>query len=126
MLGLPDMGLIAQRYTLDLMGNSQQLQIRFWPPQVARRFSKTIPFPWQGDKWYTMKFSASTQNGKAVLRGKVWPRGEKEPDKWTIEATDDVPNLQGSPGLFGQSSVSEIYIDNVLVTPNANTATAKK
>ena len=125
-LGLPDMGLIAQRYTLDLMGNSQQLQIRFWPPQVARRFSKTIPFPWQGDKWYTMKFSASTQNGKAVLRGKVWPRGEKEPDKWTIEATDDVPNLQGSPGLFGQSSVSEIYIDNVLVTPNANTATAKK
>src|SRR5262249_21634629 len=33
-LGLPDMGLIAQRYTLDLMGNSQQLQIRSWPPQV--------------------------------------------------------------------------------------------
>ncbi len=32
---LPDMGLIAQRYTLDLMGNSQQLQIRSWPPQVA-------------------------------------------------------------------------------------------
>jgi len=27
-LGLPDMGLIAQRYTLDMMGNSQQLQIR--------------------------------------------------------------------------------------------------
>ncbi len=39
-LGLPDMGLIAQRYTLDLMGNSQQLQIRSWPPQVARRFLK--------------------------------------------------------------------------------------
>ena len=121
-LGLPDMGLIAQRYTLDLMGNSQQLQIRSWPPQVARRFSKTISFPWQGDKWYTMKFSASTDKGKAVLRGKVWPRGEKEPDKWTIEAIDDVPNLQGSPGLFGQSSVSEIYIDNVSVTPNEGAA----
>jgi outer membrane protein assembly factor BamB len=121
-LGLPDMGLIAQRYTLDLMGNSQQLQIRSWPPQVARRFSKTISFPWQGDKWYTMKFSASADKGKAVLRGKVWPRGEKEPDKWTIEAIDDVPNLQGSPGLFGQSSVSEIYIDNVSVTPNEGAA----
>jgi outer membrane protein assembly factor BamB len=94
--GLPDMGLIAQRYTLDLMGNSQQLQIRSWPPQVARRFSKTIPFPWQGDKWYTMKFSAGTTGGKAVLKGKVWPRGEKEPDKWTIEAVDDVPNLQAN------------------------------
>jgi outer membrane protein assembly factor BamB len=125
-LGLPDMGLVAQRYTLDMMGNSQQLQIRSWPPQVARRFSKTIPFHWDGDKWYTVKFSASAENGKAVLRGKVWPRGEKEPDKWTIEAVDDVPNLRGSPGLFGQSNISEIYIDNVVVTPNNVTATAKK
>jgi outer membrane protein assembly factor BamB len=117
-LGLPDMGLIAQRYTLDLMGNSQQLQIRSWPAQVATRFSKTIPFHWNGDKWYTMKFSASAKDGKAILKGKVWPRGEAEPDKWTIEAVDDVPNLQGSPGLFGQSTISEIYIDNVSVTPN--------
>src|SRR5262249_25001482 len=60
MLGMPDMRLIAQRYTLDLMGNSQQLQIRSWPPQVARRFSKRIPLRWQGDKWYTMKLSAGT------------------------------------------------------------------
>ncbi len=62
---LPDMGLIAQRYTLDLMGNSQQLQIRSWPPQVQRRFSQTIPFTWKGDTWYTMKFQASTEDGKA-------------------------------------------------------------
>ncbi|HEY2827753.1 MAG TPA: PQQ-binding-like beta-propeller repeat protein [Pirellulales bacterium] len=117
-LGLPDMGLIAQRYTLDMMGNSQQLQIRSWPPQVARRFSKTIPFHWDGEKWYTMKFSAGTQDGKAVLKGKVWPRGEAEPEKWTIEAVDDMPNLQGSPGLFGQSTISEIYIDNVSVVAN--------
>jgi outer membrane protein assembly factor BamB len=115
---LPDMGLIAQRYTLDMMGNSQQLQIRSWPPQVARRFSQTIPFTWKGDTWYTMKFQASTEDGKAHLRGKVWPRGESEPQKWTIEAVDDVPNLQGSPGLFGQSTVAEIYIDNVTVTAN--------
>ncbi|HZZ30335.1 MAG TPA: PQQ-binding-like beta-propeller repeat protein, partial [Pirellulales bacterium] len=117
-MGLPDMGLIAQRYTLDMMGNSQQLQIRSWPPQVARRFSKTIPFHWQGDKWYTMKFSASAKDGKAILKGKVWSRSDPEPDKWTIEAVDDVPNLQGSPGLFGQSTISEIYIDNVSVVSN--------
>ena len=65
-------------------------------------------------------------NGKAVLRGKVWPRGEKEPDKWTIEAVDDVPNLQGSPGLFGQATIAEIYIDNVSVRSNDLTATAQK
>ncbi|MFM7413666.1 MAG: PQQ-binding-like beta-propeller repeat protein, partial [Planctomycetota bacterium] len=44
---MPDIGLVAQRYTLDLMGASQQLQLRSWPPQVATHFSKTIPFPWE-------------------------------------------------------------------------------
>ncbi len=125
-LGMPDMGLVNQRYTLDMMGNHQSLQLRSWPPQVARRFSKTIPFAWQADKWYTMKFSVTAQEGKALLRGKVWPKGEKEPEKWTIEATDDVPNLHGSPGLFGQATVAEIYIDNVSVKSNDVSTTAQK
>ena len=51
-----------------------------------------------------MKFRAETQGDKATLKGKVWPRDEKEPDAWTIEVTDDVPNLVGSPGLFGDTS----------------------
>jgi hypothetical protein len=72
-----------------------------------------------------VKFSASTDGGKATLRGKVWPRGEKEPEAWTIDAVDDVPNLQGSPGLFGQASIAEIYIDNVSVTPNDSTPAEK-
>jgi hypothetical protein len=115
---LPDMGLIAQRYTLDLMGASQQLQIRYWPPQVARQFSKTIPFAWKGDTWYTLKFQASTEGEKVVLRGKVWPRDESEPADWTIEVEDTIPNRQGSPGLFGNATPAEIYIDNISVTPN--------
>ncbi len=119
---LPDMGLIAQRYTIDLMGASQQLQIRSWPPQVETRFSKTIPFAWKGNKWYTIKFRAETKDGKALLRGKVWPRGEKEPEAWTIETTDEVANVQGSPGLFGNATNAEIYIDNLSVTPNEGTA----
>jgi outer membrane protein assembly factor BamB len=112
---MPDMGLIAQRYTLDLMGASQQLQLRSWPPQVATHFSKTIPFPWEAGRWYTMKFEARTKGHDAVLRGKVWPRGEPEPEAWTIEAVHENGNLQGSPGFFGNSKDSEIYIDNVSV-----------
>jgi len=112
---MPDMGLIAQRYTLDLMGAAQQLQVRSWPPQVATYFSKTIPFAWEAGRWYTMKFEARTGGGSATLRGKVWPRGEPEPTAWTIEATHDAGNLQGSPGFFGNSKDSEIYIDNVNV-----------
>jgi hypothetical protein len=112
---MPDMGLIAQRYTLDLMGAAQQLQLRSWPPQVATYFSKTIPFSWEAGRWYTMKLEARTQEKAAILRGKIWPRGEPEPSTWTIEATHAAGNLQGSPGFFGNSKDSEIYIDNVTV-----------
>lgn len=112
---MPDIGLIAQRYTLDMMGASQQLQLRSWPPQVATHFSKTIPFPWEAGRWYTMKFEARTRGNDALLRGKVWPRGEPEPEAWTIEAVHEKGNLQGSPGFFGNSKDSEISIDNVSV-----------
>ncbi len=112
---MPDMGLVAQRYTLDLMGASQQLQLRSWPPQVATYFSKTIPFAWEAGRWYTMRLEARTKDGSAVLRGKVWPRGEKEPEAWTIEGVHAAGNLQGSPGFFGNSKDSEISIDNVSV-----------
>jgi outer membrane protein assembly factor BamB len=112
---MPDMGLIAQRYTLDLMGAAQQLQLRSWPPQVATHFSKTIPFSWEAGRWYTMKVEARTSGQSAILRGKVWPRSAPEPEAWTIEATHAAGNLQGSPGFFGNSKDSEIYIDNVSV-----------
>ncbi|MFM8579049.1 MAG: PQQ-binding-like beta-propeller repeat protein [Planctomycetaceae bacterium] len=112
---MPDMGLIAQRYTLDLMGASQQLQVRSWPPQVATHFSKTIPFTWEPGRWYRMIFEARRRGEDAVLRGKVWPRGEPEPKEWTIEAVHESGNLQGSPGFFGNAKDSEIYIDNVSV-----------
>ncbi|MGI9177332.1 MAG: PQQ-binding-like beta-propeller repeat protein [Pirellulales bacterium] len=112
---MPDIGLVAQRYTLDMMGASQQLQLRSWPPQVATHFSKTIPFAWEAGRWYTMKLEARTKDGTAVLRGKVWPRGEAEPEAWTIEGEHEAGNLRGSPGFFGNSKDSEIYIDNVSV-----------
>ncbi|MBI2824573.1 MAG: PQQ-binding-like beta-propeller repeat protein [Planctomycetia bacterium] len=113
---MPDIGLIAQRYTLDLMGASQQVQIRSWTAMLDR-FSKSVPFAWKPDTWYTMKFQANVVDGKALLRGKVWPRGQSEPKEWTIEAVDETPNLTGSPGLFGNASNAELFYDNILVTP---------
>jgi outer membrane protein assembly factor BamB len=127
--GLPDMGLIAQRYTLVIMGEHQELQIRYWPPQVATQFSKTVPLACKPDVWYTMKFRASTEGDKAVLKGKVWPRDEKEPEAWSIEVEDDRPNLMGSPGLAGDTTnKGAYYLDNIQVYPNADstkTADAK-
>jgi outer membrane protein assembly factor BamB len=114
---LPDVGLINQRYTLDLQG-SQRLQLRSWTARLELRFAKTMDFPWKHNVWYTMKFQSLNQNGKAVLRGKVWPRDEQEPAEWQIEAADETPNTTGSPGLFGNASDAEFFIDNVQVTAN--------
>ena len=121
---MPDMGLIAQRYTLDMMGANQKLQIRTWTSQIATRFSKDVAFPWKPNTWYTMKFKASVVDGgaKALLQGKVWPKGEPEPKAWTIEATDDMPNVTGSPGLFGNATDAEVYYNHISVTPNESAA----
>lgn len=114
---LPDIGLVAQRYTLDMMGASQQLQLRTWTPQL-NRFSVDVPFKWEANKWYTMKFQASADDGKAVLKGKVWVKGETEPEEWSISGTDEIGNVIGSPGLFGNAKDSEIFYDNLTVTGN--------
>jgi outer membrane protein assembly factor BamB len=113
---LPDLGLIGQRYTLALMGQSQQLQIRTWPPQL--RMAVTVPFAWKAETWYTMKFQTAVEGGKAVLRGKAWPRGEEEPADWQLVAEDEPGEHQGSPGVYGDTKVSEAYFDNLTVRAN--------
>ena len=115
---LPDMGIIAQRDTLDQMGSHQQMQIRSWTAQLENRFAKNAHFAWKPDVWYTIKLRASTEGDKARLQGKVWERGSEEPKEWTVEGVDEVGNLVGSPGLFGNAGDAEIFVDNITVTPN--------
>jgi hypothetical protein len=113
---MPDIGISAQRYAFVIRGASQEMQIRTWHPQL--RMAGTVAFEWVPDIWYTMKLKASVEDGKAVLRGKVWARGDKEPKEWMIEAVDETPNLVGSPGLFGDASQAEIFYDNIQVRNN--------
>jgi hypothetical protein len=117
---LPDVGVIGQRYSMVLMGDSQKVEIRTWPAHDYR-MRKSIPYKWKAETWYTMKFECANKEGKVVLRGKVWPRSEKEPAQWTIEVTDPSPhpNETGSPGIFGDAQITEIFYDNILVTKNA-------
>ncbi|MYB02429.1 hypothetical protein F4X90_22540 [Candidatus Poribacteria bacterium] len=109
---LPDMGLIANRYTLDMQGRHQRLQIRSWASDL--RMAKTIDFEWETDVWYTMKMMVEVIEDKALIRGKVWRRGESEPAEWTITAEDPLPNREGSPGIYGYSA-TVIYYDNLKV-----------
>ena len=117
---MPDIGLIAQRYTLDLMGAYQKLQIRSWVPVM--RMAKSVDFSWQPDVWYRMKFRVGVEEidgeQRAILRGKVWPRDQAEPEAWTIEAMDESPNLSGSPGLYGNAKDAELHLDNIRVDAN--------
>ncbi|MGE3808938.1 MAG: PQQ-binding-like beta-propeller repeat protein, partial [Gemmataceae bacterium] len=93
---LPDMGVNNCRYTFFLNGNQQKLRLVSWDAQ--RRVDETIDWKWQPDKWYTLKLKVTPQKDKALVQGKVWEKGQPEPDKWTIEFTDPTPNLVGSPG----------------------------
>jgi len=115
---LPDIGLTAQRYTADLMGASQQLQLRSWITQLER-FHVNQPFEWLPETWYTLKLQASTEGDKAVLRAKCWPKDSPEPQEWTAIGEDLLPNVTGSPGLFGNSKDSELFYDNLTVKRNA-------
>ncbi len=113
---MPDIGIIAQGYTLDLQGVQQKLQVRTWAAQL--RIATTIDFPWKPDTWYTVKLRAENHDGKAMVRGKVWPKGQAEPAEWTVEAEDPSPNVTGSPGLFGNATNAEITMDNLKVSAN--------
>jgi outer membrane protein assembly factor BamB len=120
---MSDLGIVANRYTLLLNGNTQQLRIASW--DAVPRVDKKMNFKWSPDTWYRMKLTVDVQKGKAVVRGKVWPRSEKEPRAWTMEFEDPTPNREGSPAVYGYatgildtSPGSECFFANVRLTPN--------
>jgi outer membrane protein assembly factor BamB len=120
---LPDMGVVASRYTLFLTGNIQKLRIVSW--DALPRVDRTISFPWKADAWYRLKLTVEQKGKQAVVRGKVWPRDQQEPAQWTLSVTDPRPNTEGSPGLYGyvtgipeEGAGTEIWYDNVRIVPN--------
>jgi hypothetical protein len=120
---MPDMGIGVNRYVLVLLGNDQQVRLVTWDAQ--KRIEKLAAFKWKPGAWYRMKLTMQVDNGKAVVRGKVWEKGQKEPEKWTVEITDPVPIREGAAMLYGyaQGSISakdpgpNIYYDNLRITP---------
>ncbi len=111
-----DAGVVAQRYTLVLFGNDQRIELQSWQPETERTVK--APFEWKPDTWYRVKLEVQTlADGKVRVRGKAWMVGEAEPQKWLIEKIDSMPNLHGSPGIYGDAP-NEVYFDNFKVTPN--------
>ena len=91
---LPDIGVVANRYTLILGGNVQKLRLVSW--DALPRIDKTVQFNWKPGVWYRLKLTTDIANGKGVIRGKAWPRDEKEPAEWTVEVSDSHAIGEGS------------------------------
>ena len=121
---LPDMGLVAHRYFLELQGNRQRLAVVTWRAQP--RINQSVPFRWQEGRWYRMKMHVEVRDGTAIIRGKAWPKGEPEPEDWLIEVTDPIGNAEGAPGIYGfapnitATPGSPVYFDNVKVYYDEN------
>jgi outer membrane protein assembly factor BamB len=115
---LPDFGVVGQGYTLEVSGENKWLKLLSWAAH-DKRSSKELHFEPEPNVWYTLKLRATVADGQALLQGKVWKRDAEEPAGWTIELTDPVPSTHGAPGLFGNATNAELFIDNVMVTPNS-------
>jgi hypothetical protein len=116
---MPDVGIIASGYELTIRPGLHNLRLDSWGSNNYRSLEEERfnPTP---DTWYTLKLSVEPAKDKrtAKVRGKIWKRGEKEPEKWTLEMVDNSPNLKGTPALYGNTGDAEIFLDNLKVTAN--------
>ena len=112
-----EVGVLNQRYQIALRGNFKTLEVT----SNAERFKVGVPYDFKPNQWYTLKTRVDhTDDGASVVRAKVWPRGEAEPDAWTLEATDPVGHAHGAAGVYAFTPQSRFtaYLDNLSVTPN--------
>ncbi|MCB9851286.1 MAG: PQQ-binding-like beta-propeller repeat protein [Phycisphaerales bacterium] len=116
----PDMGLVNARYLLIAIGMNKVLRLETW--SALPRIREEVPFEFEPDAWYTMKFTVLLDGDQAKMMGKIWPRGQEEPTDWMITATDPCPNKEGSAGLYAysvgttpKSDGPETYFDNLKV-----------
>ncbi len=115
-----DMGVVNSRYSLVLDGKPDndfggQRTLRFVAWEAQPRINHAVAYDWKPSEWYRLKFALDPQEKSTRLLGKVWKKGEAEPDKWTIEFDDPKPYSHGAAGLYG-------YVNNMLEvekeTPN--------
>src|SRR5262249_7372194 len=92
---LPDAGLVANRYTfyLDSKLNDEGMRdVRLVSWEALPRVNVDVPFDWKSGTWYHLKLTVEVGEKDAVVKCKVWERGKSEPEKWTIEFKDPMPN----------------------------------
>jgi len=112
-----DIGLINQRYLICLRGNAGKLEVS----SNLERLAEAATFKVSANTWYTLKTRVDiAADGSGVVKGKVWPKAEAEPEAWTIEAKVARAHTQGSPGIFGFTPMNQkrVFLDNLSITEN--------
>lgn len=112
-----EVGLINQRYLIAFKGNSNELEVS----SNQERLKVSTKFPITAKTWYTLKTRVDVaEDGSGVVRAKAWPKGEPEPEAWTLEVPHKVAHRQGAPGVYGFALQGKqpVYIDNIKITPN--------
>jgi outer membrane protein assembly factor BamB len=130
---LPDAGVVNSRYMLVFDGKvdpdlkKRTVRISGW--EARPRVNVVIAYDWQPNTWYSVKFDVEQKEKTALIRGKVWKKGEPEPMAWTISFEDPFPYRHGAAGLYGYipnvqelngkaDPGSELFFDNLSVTSN--------
>ncbi len=128
---MPDMGVVNCRYTFVMDGKidptltSRTVRIVSW--EARPRVNKVLALDWKKDAWYTAKLTVTQNEKTALVRAKVWEKGQPEPAAWTVEFEDPSPNREGAAALYGYVSGitdrpgANIFYDNIKITPHTLT-----
>ena len=114
---MSNVGVINQRYVINLVGNYKQLEVL----SNQDRIKVAVPFPIQPKTWYRIESRVDVApDGSGVVRAKAWKRDESKPEDWTIEVPHEHAHPHGAAGVYGFALQNQfpVYIDNISVTPN--------
>ncbi|WP_171189330.1 PQQ-binding-like beta-propeller repeat protein [Alienimonas chondri] len=118
---LASVGVTNEKYSLISKANRLRLEIQSW--QAHLRLQADMKYEMEPGKWYTLKMavdqtapSDADPDGSAVVKGKIWPRGEEEPAEWTLTVEDPHPTPSGAAGIYAYR-LADSYLDNFAVLP---------
>lgn len=125
---LPDAGVLANRYLFVMDGKSDdqgERYVRIISWESLPRIDVGAKFTWKSGTWYHLKLTVEQGEKNAIIKGKIWAKGESEPEKWTVEFNDPQPNREGAAAIYGYITNadattlgSEIYYANVKISKN--------
>jgi len=84
---------------------------------------KEMPFSWEGEQWWNVRFRALCGNSIQTtrLRCKLWPTNQKEPNEWLVNEEFFTEYIGGKCALWGFPYASTpILFDDLVIRSKSN------